>query len=116
MGKSKGSTSSELDPAISAMMQETFDLGKGLISERVPVLDADGNQVYDTNNQFGVPVPRFEDKIKDYEAYDGDRFAAPDTYTTIGEREALKFLGGDSFQETDRLNNIYDDMYASSRL
>ena len=31
MGKSSGKQSSELDPAIKAMMQETFNLGKGLI-------------------------------------------------------------------------------------
>ena len=115
MGKSKGSNSSELDPAISAMMQETFDLGKGLISERVPVLDADGNQVYDTNNQFGVPVPRFEDKIKDYEAYDGDRFAAPSATTLRGEGLAANYLtGADGKLEGQRLNTLYDDMYASS--
>ena len=41
MGKSKGSTSSELDPAIRQMMQETFNLGKGAITETRPVLDAD---------------------------------------------------------------------------
>jgi hypothetical protein len=114
MGKSKSSGSSELDPAIRGMMQETFDLGKSTITERVPVLDANGNQVYDRSNPFGAPIPLYEDKLKEYQEYTGDRFAEPDTYTTIGEREALKFLGGDSFQETDRLNNLYDDMYASS--
>jgi hypothetical protein len=114
MGKSKSSGSSELDPAIRAMMQETFDLGKSTITERVPVLDAQGNQVYDRSNPFGAPVPLYEDRLKEYEAYTDPRFAAPDAYTTIGEREALKFLGGNNFQETDRLNNLYDDMYAGS--
>lgn len=114
MGKSKGSNSSELDPAVRDMMQQTFDLGSGLIYDEVQATDANGNPIFDTNNQFGVRVPRMVKKVKEFEAYTGDRFAAPDTYTTIGEREALKFLGGDSFQETDRLNNLYDDMYASS--
>ncbi|MAW27058.1 MAG: hypothetical protein CL498_03595 [Actinobacteria bacterium] len=114
MGKSKSSGSSELDPAIRAMMQETFDLGKSTITERVPVLDAQGNQVYDRSNPFGAPVPLYEDRLKEYEEYGDPRFAAPDAYTTIGEREALKFLGGNNFQETDRLNTIYDDMYAGS--
>lgn len=114
MGKSKSSGGSELDPAIRAMMQETFDLGKSTITERVPVLDAQGNQVYDSSNQFGAPVPLYENRLKEYEAYTDPRFAATDAYTTIGEREALKFLGGNNFQETDRLNTIYDDMYAGS--
>jgi hypothetical protein len=96
------------------MMQETFDLGKSTITERVPVLDAQGNQVYDSSNQFGAPVPLYENRLKEYEAYTDPRFAATDAYTTIGEREALKFLGGNNFQETDRLNTIYDDMYAGS--
>ena len=56
MGKSKGSQSSELDPAIRQMMQETFNLGKGTITETVPVLDAQGNQVYDYSS--GFPIPR----------------------------------------------------------
>ena len=41
MGKSKSSGSSELDPAVRQMMQETFNLGKGVITESRPVLDAD---------------------------------------------------------------------------
>jgi len=114
MGKSKASGGSELDPAIRDMMQETFNLGKSTITERVPVLDANGNQVYDRSNPFGAAIPLYEDRLKEYQEYTGDRFAEPDAYTTIGEREALKFLGGDSFQETDRLNNLYDDMYAGS--
>ena len=47
MGKSKSSGSSELDPAVRQMMQETFNLGKGVITESRPVLDADGNQIID---------------------------------------------------------------------
>jgi len=103
MGKSKASGSSELDPAIRQMMQETFDVGKGTIMEE-----------YDTGRvgQYGQPI--MGQRLKEYQEYGDPRFAAPDTYTTIGEREALKFLGGNNFQETDRLNNIYDDMYASS--
>jgi len=103
MGKSKSSGSSELDPAIRAMMQETFDVGKGTIMEE-----------YDTGRvgQYGQPI--MGQRLKEYEEYGDPRFAAPDAYTTIGEREALKFLGGNNFQETDRLNNLYDDMYAGS--
>ena len=112
MGKSKGSTSSELDPAIRAMMQDTFDMGKGLISERVQSVDANGNPIFDYRD--GLAIPRFENKIKEYQEYTGDRFAETDAYTTLGERDALKFLSPNSFQETGRLNNIYDDMYASS--
>lgn len=112
MGKSKSSGGSELDPAIRAMMQETFNLGKGTITETVPVLDAQGNQIIDYSS--GFPVPRTETRLKEYQEYGDPRFAAPDAYTTIGEREALKFLGGNNFQETDRLNTIYDDMYAGS--
>ena len=112
MGKSKSSGGSELDPAIRAMMQETFDLGKSTIMETVPVLDAQGNQIIDYSS--GYPVPRTTTKLKEYQEYGDPRFAAPDAYTTMGEREALKFLGGNNFQETDRLNTIYDDMYAGS--
>lgn len=103
MGKSKSSGGSELDPAIRQMMQETFDVGKGTIMEE-----------YDTGQvgQYGQPI--MGQRLKEYQEYGDPRFAAPDTYTTIGEREALKFLGGNNFQETDRLNNLYDDMYASS--
>lgn len=103
MGKSKSSGGSELDPAIRQMMQETFDVGKGTIMEE-----------YDTGRvgQYGQPI--MGQRLKEYQEYGDPRFAAPDTYTTIGEREALKFLGGNNFQETDRLNNLYDDMYASS--
>ncbi len=112
MGKSKGSTSSELDPAIRAMMQETFNMGKGLLSERVQSVDANGNPIFDYRD--GLAIPRFEQKMKEYEAYDGDRFATPDAYTTRGERDALEFLSPNRFQETGRLNTLYDDMYASS--
>ena len=113
MGKSKSSGGSELDPAIRQMMQETFNLGKGVITESRPVLDADGNQIIDYVTGPGgsrIPIPRTTTGLKQYQEYEGDRFVDPDTYTTIGEREALKFLGGNEFQETDRLNNLYGQM------
>ncbi len=113
MGKSKSSGSSELDPAVRQMMQETFNLGKGVITESRPVLDADGNQIIDYVAGPGgsrIPIPRTTTGLKQYQEYEGDRFVDPDTYTTIGERNALKFLGGNEFQETDRLNNLYGQM------
>ena len=113
MGKSKSSGSSELDPAVRQMMQETFNLGKGVITESRPVLDADGNQIIDYVTGPGgsrIPIPRTTTGLKQYQEYEGDRFVDPDTYTTIGERNALKFLGGNEFQETDRLNNLYGQM------
>ena len=61
MGKSKSSGGSELDPAIRQMMQETFNLGKGVITESRPVLDADGNQIIDYVTGPGgsrIPIPR----------------------------------------------------------
>ena len=64
MGKSKSSGSSELDPAIKAMMQETFNVGKDTIMETVPVLDAQGNQVYDYSS--GFPIPRTTTKLNLY--------------------------------------------------
>ena len=78
MGKSKSSGGSELDPAIRAMMQETFNLGKGTITETVPVLDAQGNQIIDYSS--GFPVPRTETRLKEYQEYGDPRFAAPDAY------------------------------------
>jgi len=103
MGKSKGSQSSELDPAIRQMMQETFNIGKGAVMEE-----------YDTGRvgQYGQPI--MGQRLKEYEEYQDPRFAEPDAYTTIGEREALKFLGGNQFAETDRLNNLYGRMSDAS--
>ena len=99
MGKSKGSQSSELDPAIKQMMQETFNIGKGAIMETV-----------DTGRRDMYGQPIMEQRLKDYEAYQDPRFAEADTYTTIGEREALRFLGGNQFAETDRMNDLYGRM------
>ena len=113
MGKSKSSGSSELDPAVRQMMQETFDVGKGAIMESKPVLDADGNQIIDYVTGPGgsrIPVPRTTTGLKEYQQYGGDRFVDPDAFTTIGERNALQFLGGNQFQETDRLNDLYGQM------
>ena len=113
MGKSKSSGSSELDPAVRQMMQETFDVGKGAIMETKPVLDADGNQIIDYVTGPGgsrIPVPRTTTGLKEYQQYGGDRFVDPDAFTTIGERNALQFLGGNQFQETDRLNDLYGQM------
>lgn len=113
MGKSKSSGSSELDPAIRQMMQETFDVGKGAIMDTKPVLDADGNQIIDYVAGPGgsrIPIPRTTTGLKEYQQYGGDRFVDPDAYTTIGERNALQFLGGNQFQETDRLNDLYGQM------
>ena len=113
MGKSKSSGSSELDPAVRQMMQETFDVGKGAIMESKPVLDADGNQIIDYVTGPGgsrIPVPRTTTGLKEYQQYGGDRFVDTDAFTTIGERNALQFLGGNQFQETDRLNDLYGQM------
>mgnify|MGYP001180439175 FL=1 len=108
MGKSKSSGSSELDPAVRQMMQETFNVGKDTIMETVPVLDAQGNQVYDYSS--GFPIPRTKTQLKEYQKYEGDRFVDPDSATTRGEQGALQFLGGNQFKETDRLNNLYNQM------
>ena len=99
MAKSKGSNSSELDPAIKAMMQETFNIGKGAVMESV-----------DTGRRDMYGQPIMEERLKDYEAYQDPRFAEVDTYTTMGERDALKFLGGNQFAETDRMNDLYGRM------
>ena len=113
MGKSKSSGSSELDPAVRQMMQETFDVGKSAIMETKPVLDADGKQIIDYVPGPGgsrIPIPRTTTGLKEYQEYGGDRFVDPDAFTTIGERNALQFLGGNQFQETDRLNDLYGQM------
>jgi len=103
MGKSKSSGSSELDPAIRAMMQETFDVGKGTIMEE-----------YDTGqvSQYGQPI--MGQRLKEYQEYGDPRFAAPDSATGRGEALAINYLTKDGKLEGQRLNNIYDDMYASS--
>ena len=103
MGKSKASGGSELDPAIRAMMQETFDVGKGTIMEE-----------YDTGrvSQYGQPI--MGQRLKDYQEYGDPRFAAPDSATGRGEALAIDYLTKDGKLEGQRLDNIYDDMYASS--
>ena len=103
MGKSKSSGGSELDPAIRAMMQDTFDIGKGTIMEE-----------YDTGqvSQYGQPI--MGQRLKEYQEYGDPRFAAPDSATNRGEALAINYLTKDGKLEGQRLNNIYDDMYASS--
>ena len=102
MGKSKGSQSSELDPAIRQMMQETFDLGKGAITE-----------TYDTGrkNQWGLPI--MGERLKEYQPYEDDRFVTPDSATTIGENRLENYLLGNDTQEA-RLNDLYSQMLTSS--
>ena len=46
MGKSKGSQSSELDPAIRDMMTETFGYGRDAISEEVQAVGPDGKPLF----------------------------------------------------------------------
>ncbi len=103
MGKSKASGGSELDPAIRDMMQETFNIGKGTIMEE-----------YDTGRvgQYGQPI--MGQRLKEYQEYGDPRFAAPDSATGRGEALAINYLTKDGKLEGQRLNNIYDDMYASS--
>jgi hypothetical protein len=110
MGKSKGSTSSELDPAIRDMMTETFGYGRDAITETKPVLDADGNPVYRIDMRTGQRVPVTTTGLKEYQEYTDPRFAEPDAYTTIGEREALMFLSPNRFDEVDRYNDLYGRM------
>ena len=119
MGKSKGSTSSELDPAIRQMMQETFDLGKGAITETKPVLDADGNQIYDYVTGPGgtrIPIARTTTGLKEYQAYEGDRFATPTRATGIGEAMLGNYVYSkdEPFQQTARLDDLYGRMSDAS--
>ena len=104
MGKSKASGGSELDPAIRAMMQETFNVGKGTVMEE-----------YDTGqvSQYGQPI--MGQRLKEYQEYGDPRFATPSATTLRGEGLAANYLTGDEGKlEGQRLNTIYDDMYASS--
>jgi len=115
MGKSRGSNSSELDPAIKQMMQETFDLGKDTIYETVPVLDANGNQIIDYTTAPGgiqVPIPRTTKKLKEYEEYTDPRFAAPGRETGIGENllSSYVYSKDQPFQQTQRLDDLYGRM------
>ena len=119
MGKSKGSTSSELDPAIRQMMQETFNLGKGAITETRPVLDADGNQIYDYVTGPGgtrIPIARTTTGLKEYQAYEGDRFATPTRATGIGEAMLGNYVYSkdEPFQQTARLDDLYGRMSDAS--
>ena len=107
MGKSKGSQSSELDPAIRQMMQETFNLGKGTITETVPVLDAQGNQVYDYSS--GFPIPRTTTRLKEYQEYEDPRFATPSEATRLGEANLTNYLNTNN-QQTQRLDDLYGRM------
>ena len=114
MGKSSGKQSSELDPAIKAMMQETFDLGKGLITESKPVLDAEGNQVYDYVTGPGgtqIPIPRTTTGIKEFQEYTDQRFASPSAVTGLGEASLTNYLNTNKpFQQTERLDDLYGRM------
>tara|TARA_B100000427_G_scaffold43648_1_gene32128 strand:+ start:1710 stop:3209 length:1500 start_codon:yes stop_codon:yes gene_type:complete len=110
MGKSKGSQSSELDPAIRDMMTETFGYGRDAISEEVQAVGPDGQPLFRIDSFTGMKIPVMTRKMKEYEEYTDPRFAEEDAYTTIGEREAVKFLGGNQFAETDRYNDLYGRM------
>ena len=115
MGKSRGSNSSELDPAIKAMMQETFDLGKDTIYETVPVLDANGNQIVDYTTGPGgiqIPIPRTTKKLKEYQEYEDTRFASPSASTGFGEAGLSNYLYSNNqpFTETQRLDDLYGRM------
>ena len=105
MGKSKGSTSSELDPAIRQMMQETFDLGKGAIMES-----------YDTGlkDQYGRPIMR--ERLKEYQEYEDPRFVTPGRATGIGEAMLGNYVYSkdEPFQQTARLDDLYDRMSDAS--
>ena len=105
MGKSKGSTSSELDPAIRQMMQETFDLGKGAIMES-----------YDTGlkDQYGQPIMR--ERLKEYQEYQDPRFATPSRATGIGETMLGNYVRSkdEPFQQTARLDDLYGRMSDAS--
>ncbi len=114
MGKSSGKQSSELDPAIKAMMQETFDLGKGLITESKPVLDAQGNQIIDYVTGPGgtqIPIPRTTTGIKEFQEYTDQRFASPSAVTGLGEASLTNYLNTNKpFQQTERLDDLYGRM------
>ena len=114
MGKSSGKQSSELDPAIKAMMQETFDLGKGLITESKPVLDAQGNQIIDYVTGPGgtqIPIPRTTTGVKEFQEYTDQRFASPSAVTGLGEASLTNYLNTNKpFQQTERLDDLYGRM------
>ena len=115
MAKTKGSQSSELDPAIRQMMQETFDLGKGTITETRPVLDADGNQIIDYVAGPGgsrIPIPRTTTGLKEYQEYEDKRFASPSASTGFGEAGLSNYLYSNNqpFTETQRLDDLYGRM------
>lgn len=116
MGKSKGSQSSELDPAIRQMMQETFDLGKGAITETRPVLDADGNPVYRIDMRTGQRVPVTTTGLKEYQAYEDPRFVIPGRATGIGENMLGNYVRSKDkpFQQTERLDDLYGRMSDAS--
>ena len=116
MGKSKGSQSSELDPAIRQMMQETFDLGKGAITETRPVLDADGNPVYRIDMRTGQRVPVTTTGLKEYQAYEDPRFVIPGRATGIGEAMLGNYVYSkdEPFQQTARLDDLYGRMSDAS--
>ena len=119
MGKSKGSNSSELDPAIRQMMQETFDLGKGAITDTKPVLDADGNQIIDYVAGPGgtqIPIPRTTTGLKEYQEYEDPRFVTPSRATGIGEAMLGNYVysKNEPFQQTERLDDLYGRMSNAS--
>jgi len=100
MGKSKSSGSSELDPAIKAMMQETFNIGKGAVMEE-----------YDTGRftQYGQPI--MGQRLKDYQAFEGPRFASPSAASGLGEASLGNYLNTNKpFQQTERLDDLYGRM------